>query len=665
MAKGPFDTKPEEFQLVKAVLGEKTTKKSKVSMSMVEPAGTSESTSLAKSIKDLLDGPKGSVERLAFEISPRKNSAYGSLYMVKERLLPDELIKRISIQDDLVAAIANARAFHIASNGRPQPDRFSTGFKIEPEPGLLDKLDEEGKKKLQEQIANAEMRILTCGKTAGYTDEDVVLFSQFLWQTTRQAVLHGRIAVEAIKNKDGKFHSFRAIDVGTIYKAAPWSDDSQAEALRRSAINRIAKLKNTRLDPARFEKGDYKWVQVIENIPEQAFTADECIVHNFYPVLDVELGGYPISPLDTVISAVTTHINITNHNKLYFENGRASRGMIVVQSDDADESTVQHIRQAFQASINNTKNAWRMPVFAVGQDSNVAWYPIDNSGRDMEFQYLSDTNARVILSAFQMSPEELPGYAHLARGANSQALSEGNNEFKLTAARDVGLRPLLAAFQDFMNYRMLPLIDEDLSTKASFKFVGLDAETAEKESIRLQQDMAVHMSINEVLNKVEKKPLPKQFGGEFLLNPQWQAVLDKYVPVGAIMEYFFGMEGASKDPRFAFLNNPLYFQQINLLNQQQQMQMAQQQMAQQSQQQSGNSGEPASQNNGQEEEDLSRSADQLSGLLNKSEIQLSSGKKKLLAQQRKLVSNAIRALEDESREVVKEILEVVEKAKKK
>lgn len=27
-----------------------------------------------------------------------------------------------------------------------------------------------------------------------------------------------------------------------------------------------------------------------------------------------------------------------------------------------------------------------------------------------EFQYLSDTNARVILSAFQMSPEELPGY---------------------------------------------------------------------------------------------------------------------------------------------------------------------------------------------------------------------------------------------------------------
>jgi hypothetical protein len=57
----------------------------------------------------------------------------------------------------------------------------------------------------------------------------------------------------------------------------------------------------------------------------------------------------------------------------------------------------------------------------------------------MEFQYLNDTNARVIMSAFQVSPEELPGYQHLSRGTNNQALSESNNEYKLEAARDVGI----------------------------------------------------------------------------------------------------------------------------------------------------------------------------------------------------------------------------------
>jgi hypothetical protein len=81
-------------------------------------------------------------------------------------------------------------------------------------------------------------------------------------------------------------------------------------------------------------------VQVIDNKPVQAFTSKECLVHNFYPVTHVELDGYPLTPLDTIISAVTTHINITTHNKLYFQTGRATRGMLVIQSDDMDEGVI-------------------------------------------------------------------------------------------------------------------------------------------------------------------------------------------------------------------------------------------------------------------------------------------------------------------------------------
>lgn len=702
MAKSLFDTKkPDEVPLIKAVLEAKNPKRTgKISVELTDPFGKrSEGMTLHKSLSDLMDGGADSVERLAFEINPRKINVYSSLYRVKEKLLPDDLLKRMAIQDDLVAAIANARAFHMSSMGRPQPDRHSTGFKIEPIPGLIEKMSDEEKDALQKQIARAELRVLTCGKTSGYNDDDVLLFSQFLWQTTRQAIIHGRIAVEAIKSehedpRTGKrgFHSFRAIDVGTIYKAATVKGTKEAgEAVRQNALKRLAQLKNEKLKVERFENDEYSWIQVIEGQPDQAFTSEECLVHNFYPVIDVELGGYPLTPLDTVISAVTTHINITNHNKLYFQSGRATRGMVIVKSDDANEGMIKHIRQTFQASINSVGNSWRMPIFGVGSDDDVSWYPIDNSSRDMEFQYLSDTNARVILSAFQMSPEELPGYTHLSRGTNNQALSESNNEYKLEAHRDVGLRPLIAAFQDFINYRLMPLIDEDLSKKAAFKFVGLDADTAEKEAIRIQQDMAIHMTYNEVLDKVEKKPIAKFLGGDVPFNPQLQQIWDKYVPVGVILEHILGIPGASKDPRYDYINNPLYFNQIQMLQAAQQAQ----QQAQQPQQPGGGGGggqqqqqrqpqqgqDPNAQQGGQDPnaeqqdpgqdqqqdpnqgpEDLTRSLDQLAGLLNKSETQLPNSKRRLLAHQRKVIQHSLRALEDESKAVIAEILDVAAKS---
>lgn len=49
------------------------------------------------------------------------------------------------------------------------------------------------------------------------------------------------------------------------------------------------------------------------------------------------------------------------------------------------------------------------------------WEPIDWGaiGRiDAEFKYLTDMNAREILSAFMMSPDELPGWSYL--GASSR-----------------------------------------------------------------------------------------------------------------------------------------------------------------------------------------------------------------------------------------------------
>lgn len=607
-------------------------------------------TPLAKSMRNLLNGPgRDSIERLAFEVQPHMVPVYGGLWIPKRQLLPDEILKRISIQDDLVAAIVNTRSNQIAAFGRPQPDRFSTGFKIEPQPGYTNNLSSEEKKKLQDQISEAELRMLTCGSNRGMDDHDQISLDQYLFMSARNAVVFGRTATEIVYVEGGsgrQFHSFLPIDAGTIFRAAPYKE--AAQAVRENALRTLEGIKNKKLVPERFIADEYTWIQVIDGRPEQAFTNKECLVHNFYPVTDVELGGYPLTPLDTVITAVTTHINIGTHNKLYFQSGRAARGMIVVKSDDVDEGITNHIRQQFQASINSVGNSWRMPIFGIGSDDEIAWYPIDNSSRDMEFQYLSDTNSRVIMSAFQLSPEELPGYAHLSRGTNSQALSESSTEYRLEAARDVGIRPLLSHFQNFINAKILPLIAPELAKFCHFKFVGLDAETAEKESTRLQQDQAVHMTMDEVLEKVQKDPVGKRWAGRFLLNPAWQAVLDKYFLVGDILEHFFGIEGASQDPRFQFVNNPMWFNWQQL---QAQAQQAQQQ-AQQPQQEDPQQGDQ------EEQGDLTRSVDQLGQTLGKSEQQLPHSRRKLLDHQRRVITNVLKGLEDDAEAATAEILKV-------
>lgn len=554
---------------------------------------------ILKSIKS-----QDSKVRMSFESDPQDvNAGYGSIFRLKSRLTPDHIIKRLigPQGDDLLCAILQARSNMVASHGRPRTSRFAVGFEFQ-EINKGRKLSPEAREAERKRLDEIKDIIWNCGSP--HVDDEYFHpnFSQFLKMISRDGLAYGRWATEYIWKKDAKtnkpkLHAWRPVDSGTIYRVIPKKEADQSA--RRTGLRLLAELKNTQIDPGRYAKDDYQYVQVIDGRPVQAFTDTEMSVHNLYPVTNVEYNGYPLTPIDQTLNAITTHINITLHNKLYFQNGRAARGAWVFQSDEVDESVLQKIRLQFHQSINNVSNAWRMPVFGVAQDDKLEWVPTDMAGRDAEFQYLSDSNARVILSSFQMSPEELPGYAHLARGTNTQALAESDNEWKLTAARDVGLRPLLYDVQDFLNAHILPKIDEEISKEYQLVLAGLDRDSPEKESTRLQQDMPIHMTMNEVLEHVEKRKIPKEMGGDMLFNPSYQQTIAPYLTVGQIMEYCFGFAHASQDPRYSYVRDPFWFQfqQLNLSKAQfaVQTQMMQQQQAQAQQQNAmgaENGGEP-------------------------------------------------------------------------
>lgn len=606
------------------------------------------------------------IVQLAFQDDPMNKSFIG-VFRQKVGLVPDNVSKALARTDDLVGAILAVRANQLSAFGRELQDRFSTGFRIEPRDGIMSNLGESDREKMLDRIAAAEKLISTCGHTTGFDADRQVSLSRFMYEQGRNAVLFGRFATEILwtKGTDGKknFHAFRPVDAGTVYFAAP-REDQQDKTIRDRALQALEQYYGQKLIKDHVEAHKYAYYQVINNRPVQGFTADELYVWSIYPCTDIELGGYPVTPVDTAIQAITTHLNIVTHNKLYFQNGRAARGMIIVQSDDVDDSYLEVIRQHFQASVTGVEKSWRVPVFGIGAEDKVTWQPMElQGGRDMEFQYLSDQNARVIMSAWQISPEELPGYQHLARGTNNMALSESNNEYKLEAARDVGIRPILANFQDFLNNRILPLVDPIVAKYCYLKLYGLDADSPEREATRTATDMPLHMCYDEVLERVEKDPVGQRWGGEFPLNPGYQAVLDKYLTVGEILEHFFGREGAAKDPSLQYIRDPFWFNYQQMLLQVQQA--AQQPQAPPPGSQppdgqgggqsggQGDSGQSAGQGGPEQDQgELSNGADQAMESLGKSEAQMAVNARRVLQQHRKTVDNVMSAWQREAREIL-------------
>jgi hypothetical protein len=649
----------EEIEM--ALASQKVIKRSplkELSLVKVEPQidNNKYETKLEKSIMKVFNGGTDGLERLAFERDPSRCNDYAGVYRPKISLIPDSLLKRMAIQDDLVAAIVRVRSNHIEQFGRKQPSRHEKGFRFKVDEDRVKDLTDEQKKLISKRVRRAEKLLLSCGHTEGWGNTDRCSFSEFLGATTRNAVVVGRAATEVIYVQDPddpskrKFHSFRPVDAGTIYHAS-MNNKAALDAVRKQSLRLIASMNNEQLKVEKFENDEYRWVQVFDGRPMKAFGSEELLVYNFYPVTDIELQGYPVTPMDTALSAITTHINITTTNRMWFQSGRATRGMLVIQSPDVDAGVVDAIKQEFHASINGAQNAYRMPVFGLGEGDKLTWQPIDSGGsHDAEYMQLTDANARTILCAFQMSPEELPGYQHLSRGTNSQTLSETNNEYKLTAARDVGIRPLLAKIEDYINSDLLPLIDPELSKVCKVQLIGLDVDTEEKESIRLQQDGPLHLTFDEILQKVEKDPIGNEFCGTLPLNPTVMQYIEKYKTFGQILERFMGVKDASKDPSLQFYQNPFYFNWLQLQAQQQaqaQQQQAQQQAQAQQQdpsqaqaqqqdpsQAQAQQQDPSQGQAAQESTDLSTGLDQalqVVGQMQKSEAQMPTAKKKLKA----------------------------------
>lgn len=529
-----------------------------------------------KSIADLVGLSSGSakrtkkttIPRMAFTEDPVTKDNYFGLFKNKKRLLPDWTIKRIRVEDHLIASILRARGNTMSMFGRIRKDRFDIGLECNIKQDYEEVVTPEQRIKIQERQARALNLLMTCGSNEGVSVEDRMNLSEYFYIQAQNGLSFGRFATEAIYGEDDignkSFHRFRPSDAGTIYRAVRKGE--YADDVRRSSIRLLEETTGHKIDASTALAGEYSWIQVVEGAPRQAFTQDEMLVCNLYPSTDIEHNGYPVTPLDTIMQAVTTHISIETYNRLYFANGRATKGLLIIKSDEIDQATIEGIKQQFNASINSVGNSFRTPIFGVSSEDDVRWEPMNQQKKDGEFQFLYDSVARNILSAFGMSPDELPGYGHLSKGTNQQSLSEANNEYKLTAARDTGIRPLILKFQDFINEHLFPLIDPELAQICTITLSGLDADTRQDEALRLQQDMPIHMTMDEVLEHVDKNPVGEHLAGNVNFNERYQVIADKYLLTSDFMGHAID-PAHMVDPLLKFRRDGFWFQQLEMLMQ--------------------------------------------------------------------------------------------------
>jgi hypothetical protein len=553
----------------------KITKRPNITFESIEQEEQTLESSLSKSqnnFNDLIQQAQGRASKkkgvsIAFTESPTQTQNYSGIYKLKSALLPSGVIKEIRIKNLLIASILRARGNTISMYSQPASGRFDVGFDIKIRPEFKDHILPEQMPEIQDRITKFKSLLLTCGSEEGLAEHEKCSFSDFLYQQTQNGLSFGWHATENIFADEDKtkLSRFRAVDSGTIYKAVKKGES--ANSVRLQSLKLLSQITGDKVFVENFELDRYDYLQIVDgNTPTQAFSAKELTMYSLYPTTDIEKNGYPVPPIDTVANNITMFLDIELYNKLYFQNGRAAKGMMVIQSDSISQSELEDVKQYYNASINNVQNSFRLPIFSVGEKDEIKWMSTEPNSKDGEFQYLTEQVSRSIMCAFNIDPDQVPAMGHLSQGTNSSALNVGSNESKMTSANDAGLRPLIIQFADFLNNKILAYMDPELFQLCFLTLSGLDAETREQEIERLVKSAPLNMTYDDVLEETQKNPIGASMAGTVPLNTTYKTVADANVKVGNFIGNYIEDPASFLDPSLNYLRDPYYYQQLTHLS---------------------------------------------------------------------------------------------------
>ena len=451
-----------------------------ISESLIQKAMTSENV-----------GPS---EPIAHDVNPwDSTAAYGDSYRSTEHEgtigLDYEVLRRMS-NVPVVSAIIQTRVNQVAEFCTPQKDKYSAGFVISARDSDAEMTDE-----LRDKINELTRWLESCGEGYKYGGADS--FETFIRMILRDSLTFDQCAFEIMKNRGGEVTGFIPVDASTIRRSAI-SDEEKAEGRR--------------------DWEDSAFIQVINGKKVAEWDADSLAFGIRRPRTWVYSRGYGHPELEELVRVITYLVNAETYNASNFTNGIHVNSILSVKSKMSPQ-VFRAFRRDFYAMLSGAHQAKRTPILQLDPEANeeVSSVNLGQSAEEMGYSTWMGYLTKVACAIYQIDPAEL-GFVFGAEGV-STSLSQGGPEQRILASKDRGLRPLLRQVQGWINRWIIHPIDPELS----FRFVGLDAKSADSELKRRVDEVSHYLTINEVRADAGLEPLKS--GGDIIMNQTFVTAL--------------------------------------------------------------------------------------------------------------------------------------------
>lgn len=411
----------------------------------------------------------------------------------------------------VISAIIQTRVTQVAEFAQPQPDKYSLGYTV----GMRDG-SRPGSRAATAMMNQLVQEIGHCGVPGTAADN----FENFLKKITRDSLIYDQVGVEIIPRNNGLPAFFEAVDASTIRIAAdpPSPVDQRGEKItdlvpQTPFQQAMAAYQRDLMVQTRTGEQPAKYVQVINGTVRTRYAQDELWFGVRNPRTDLNVQGYGLSELETLIGTVTSYLFAEDYNKKVFTQGSLPKGVLNLKGEISDEM-FENFKREWRILVSGVNQAWKTPVINA---EDIEYVNLQATNKDMEYMQWIQFLVRIASAVYMIDPAEIN--FDMPRGLDSgNPMIESGNEEKLRQSRDRGLHPLLRFIQRALNEIYVYRIDPDFE----FRFVGLNAKTVEQQQAIIQTAVSTYKTLNEVR---AGEDLPPVNGGDIVLNPVYAQVL--------------------------------------------------------------------------------------------------------------------------------------------
>lgn len=394
-----------------------------------------------------------------------------------------DTLRQVAERDTYVAPIILTRIDQVAAFARPQPNKYSVGFKIQPRYGDKKRILTDSERERCDEI---QMTIQNTGREYNLGRDG---FRHFLAKFVRDSLTYDQACFETVRTRGGGVFSFNAVPSDTIRTATP---------------------KNLKGTPPRIRdlKQDIQYVQVINSSITAEFTMDELAFATRNPRTHVKTYGYGLPEIETLMTTITSHLWAEEWNRKMFSQGSTIKGVMNIKGN-IPPVQFEAFKRMWHSQVAGVQNAWKTPMI---NSEEIQWLPLQLSNTEMGYQMWMEYLCKVTCALFRIDPAEIN--FDLRGGVGQQPVFMGTNEAQQKASKDRGLQPLMHFVEDSLNRHVVWKIDP----RFELAFVGLDAKTEEQaQQLRMQQVQNTH-TLNEVRAMDDLTPV--QYGNN-VMNPTY------------------------------------------------------------------------------------------------------------------------------------------------